>query len=170
MITRGVDPAAEDRLAGTGRNSAAAAASAGSTTPPRRGRRFRDFSDGPIEDLGPVAAARAAIAESPAATDHAHEGVDARAMAARSVAQARQACDELLVVAHRLVDTFGGQADSVGKGARGMAERAMTFAERDIANSFEFAQKLVRARNLQEVMKLQAEYLQARMQLFSPKS
>ena len=138
------------------------------STPATRLRRFRDFCDGPIEDLGPVDAARSEPRH--AATNAQPESIDARAMAERNVEQARQACDDLLAAAHRLVDSFGGQADTVGKGARGIAERAMTFAERDIANSFEFAQKLVRARSMEDVLTLQAEYLRARLQLFTPKS
>jgi hypothetical protein len=145
--TRGVDPVAEAQA--------------------RRRPRFRDFSHGPIEDLGPVDAARGETRQ--AATDRLQDSIAARTMAERNVEQVRQACDGLLDAAHRLVDTFGDQADSVGKGARGIAERAMTLAEWDIANSFEFAHKLVRARNMQDVLKLQAEYLRTRMQLFSPK-
>ena len=43
----------------------------------------------------------------------------------------------------------------------------MTFAEQNIANSFEFAQKLVRAKDIQEVMALQQEYLQSQMKAMS---
>ena len=40
----------------------------------------------------------------------------------------------------------------------------MAFAEQNINNSFEFAQKLVRAKDIQEVMALQQEFLKAQMQ------
>ena len=40
----------------------------------------------------------------------------------------------------------------------------MGFAEQNIANSFEFAQKLVRAKDIQEVMALQQEFLKPQMQ------
>ena len=43
----------------------------------------------------------------------------------------------------------------------------MSFAEQNIANSFEFAQKLVRAKDIQEVMALQQEYLQTQMKAMS---
>ena len=43
----------------------------------------------------------------------------------------------------------------------------MGFAEQNIANSFEFAQKLVRAKDIQEVMALQQEYLQSQMKAMS---
>jgi hypothetical protein len=43
----------------------------------------------------------------------------------------------------------------------------MTFAEKDIAISFEFATRFARARDMQEVLRLQADYLRAQMRLFS---
>ena len=43
----------------------------------------------------------------------------------------------------------------------------MSFAEQNVANSFEFAQKLVRAKDIQEVMTLQQEFLQSQMKAMS---
>jgi len=43
----------------------------------------------------------------------------------------------------------------------------MTFAEQNVASSFEFAQQLVRAKDIQDVMKLQADYIKQQMQAFS---
>jgi phasin family protein len=40
----------------------------------------------------------------------------------------------------------------------------MTFAEQNIASSFEFAQQVLRARDFQDVLKLQADYVQRQMQ------
>jgi hypothetical protein len=93
-----------------------------------------------------------------------------RSVAEKSVEQARQAFEGLLDAAHRFVGTFGGQNENAGKGAKGVADRAMTFVQQDIANSFEFAEKLMRAESVQEVLKLQADYIKARMQLLSSKS
>ncbi|MCZ7643638.1 MAG: phasin family protein [Pseudorhodoplanes sp.] len=45
-----------------------------------------------------------------------------------------------------------------------VGEKAMTFAQRNIASSFEFAQQLVRARDMQEVLKLQADYIKAQIE------
>ena len=138
------------------------------------GRRL--FSDGPIEDLGPADVVRGEHAEPQQPTetgslaDRFQVSDEMRTIAEKSVEQARQAFEGLLGAAHRVIDTFGGQGETAGKGAKGVAEKAMTFAEQDIANSFEFAQKLVHARSMEEVLKLQAEYVRARMQLFSPKS
>jgi phasin family protein len=43
----------------------------------------------------------------------------------------------------------------------------MTFAEQNIASTFEFAQALLRAKDLQDVMKLQADYFRRQMQMFT---
>ena len=40
----------------------------------------------------------------------------------------------------------------------------MSFAEKNVSRTFEFAQKLVRARDTEEVMRLQAEFVKEQMQ------
>ena len=45
-----------------------------------------------------------------------------------------------------------------------MSQKAVSFAERNVAASFEFAQKLTHAKDAQEVMKLHADYVKAQMQ------
>jgi phasin len=132
-------------------------------------RRFRHFADGPIEDLGPVDARRAEPADEQATTAGHTTGdfqvsADMRAMVEKSVEQARQAFDGFIGAAQRAVDMFG---ETAGKGAKDIAEKAMTFAEKDMAISFDFARQLVRARGMQDVLKLQTDYVNAQMQLFS---
>jgi phasin len=90
-----------------------------------------------------------------------------RMFAEKSVEQAKQAFDGFIAAAHKAVSTFEGQAESARKGAQDVTEKAMTFAERNIASSFEFAQKLVQAKDVQEVLKLQADYVRTQMQALS---
>jgi phasin len=140
----------------------------------RGGKRFRYFSEGPIEDLGPVVAGSRERADEQAdeqaattaghSADHFQVSADMRAIAENSVEQARQAFNGFIGATHRAVDMFG---ETAGKGAKEIAEKAMTFAEKDMTLSFEFARKLVRAHDVQDVLKLQAEYVNAQMQLFS---
>ena len=63
------------------------------------------------------------------------------------------------------MNAFEGQAQTARKGARDVTEKAMTFAEQNIASSFEFAQRLVRAQDLQEVLRLQTDYVQRQAQV-----
>jgi phasin len=60
-----------------------------------------------------------------------------------------------------------GQAETARKGAAQVTEKAMDFAEQNVARSFEFAQQLVRAKDVQEVMKVQAEYVRMQLQVFT---
>ena len=90
-----------------------------------------------------------------------------RSFAEKSVEQARQAFDGFISAAHKAVSTFEGQAETARKGAKDVTEKAMTFAERNIATSFEFWQQLVRAKDVQDVLKLQADYVRTQMQTLS---
>ena len=49
-------------------------------------------------------------------------------------------------------------------GSDDIRQRAMAFAEENVKASFEFAERLVRAKDLQEVIKLQSDYVKAQMQ------
>ena len=87
-----------------------------------------------------------------------------RAFAEKSVEQARQAFDGFLTAAQRTVSTMEGQATAAHQGAKGISERAFNFAEQNIASSFEFAQKLVRAKDVKEMLELQSTYVKTQMQ------
>jgi Phasin protein len=52
-------------------------------------------------------------------------------------------------------------------GAKAAREKIMTFAERNIAASFEVAQRLARAKDLQEMAQIQQEFLRSQMQTLS---
>jgi phasin len=102
-----------------------------------------------------------------AATDHFDVPPEMRAFAEKSVEQAKQAFDEFISAAHHAMSQFEGHAETARKGAKDVAEKAMSFAEQNIASSFEFAQQLVRAKDVQDVFQLQADYLKRQMEAFS---
>ena len=87
-----------------------------------------------------------------------------RAMAEKSVEQAKLAVEGFISAAHRTVSTFEGQAETARKGAKDVGAKAMDFAGRNITSSFDFAQKLVRAKDVQEMLELQASYISTQMQ------
>jgi phasin len=89
---------------------------------------------------------------------------DMRAFAEKSVEQAREAFEAFMAAAQRTVGTVEGQAETARKGAQDFGQKAMTLAERNIASSFEFAQKLVQAKDVHDVVRLQTEYLKAQIQ------
>ena len=90
-----------------------------------------------------------------------------RQFAEQSLEQARKAVDGFLTQAQKAVTTVEAQANAAQSNAKDMGQKAMGFAEQNIANSFEYAQKLVRAKDIQEVMALQQEYLQSQMKAMS---
>jgi phasin len=90
-----------------------------------------------------------------------------RQLAEQSLEQARKAVDGFMTQAQKTVTTAEAQANAAQSNVKDMGQKAMGFAEQNIANSFEFAQKLVRAKDIQEVMALQQEYLQSQMKAMS---
>lgn len=89
---------------------------------------------------------------------------DMRKFAEQSVEQAREAFDRFVSAAHGALADFEGRAHAARSGAMDVGGRAMSFAERNMAASFDFAQKLVKARDVEEVIRLQTEYVKAQVQ------
>ena len=87
-----------------------------------------------------------------------------RQFAEQSVEQAKKAVDGFLTAAHKTAVTVESQTATAQTGAKDMGQKVMGFAEQNIATSFDFAQKLVRAKDIQEVMALQTEFLKSQMQ------
>ena len=87
-----------------------------------------------------------------------------RQFAEQSVEQAKKAVDGFLTAAQKTAVVLETQANTAQSGAKDVREKVMSFAEENIANSFDFAQKLVRAKDVQEVMALQQEFLKSQMQ------
>jgi phasin len=84
---------------------------------------------------------------------------DMRKFAEQSVDQARKAFDGFIAAAHQAVNEMEGRAHAARSGVMEMSGRAMTFAEKNMAESFEFAKSLVRAKDVEEVLRLQTDYV-----------
>lgn len=89
---------------------------------------------------------------------------EVRNLAEQSVDQARKAFDGFMSATQKAADSLEGQASAAQSGAKDMRHKAMAFAEQNVATSFEFAQRLVRARDFEEVMRLQTEFVRSQMQ------
>jgi phasin len=90
-----------------------------------------------------------------------------RTFAEQSVTQARKAFDGFIEAANQALGQFQGQAQAARGGAQEIAHKSMTYAEQNVAATFDFAQKLMRAKDAAEVMGLQSEYLSRQMQTIS---
>jgi phasin len=98
------------------------------------------------------------------ATDRFEIPPEMRAFAEKGVEQARQAFDGFISAAHNAVATFEGQAESARKGAKDVTEKAITFAQQNVASSFELVQQLMQAKDVQEALQLQSDYVKRQMQ------
>ena len=74
-----------------------------------------------------------------------------------SVEQARHAFDRFISAAHEAITDIEGRAESARTRALDAGGRATSFAERNMAASFALAQKLVHAKDVEEVARLQTE-------------
>ncbi len=82
-----------------------------------------------------------------------------RDFAEKSVEQARKAMDGFIGAAQKTVDTFEGSANTVQASAKDATQRTFSYAEQNISAAFDLAQRLVRAKDPQEALQLQAEYV-----------
>jgi phasin len=87
-----------------------------------------------------------------------------RDFAEKSVEQARKAMDGFIGAAQKTVDTFEGSATTVQASAKDMTRKTFSYAEQNIAAAFEFAQKMVRAKDMQEAMQAQTEYVRSQFE------
>jgi phasin len=92
---------------------------------------------------------------------------DMRAMAEKSVEQARDAFNTFMSAAQDAFATFEGQAKAAQAGARDLGHKALGYAERNVANTFAFANRLVQVKDAQEFVRLQTEFVQAQMKELS---
>lgn len=81
-----------------------------------------------------------------------------RDFAEKSVDQARKAFDGFLNAANKAVDTVHGSTSTLSTSASDTTKKTLSYAEQNIAAAFDHAQKLVRAADLQEALKLQSDY------------
>jgi phasin len=82
-----------------------------------------------------------------------------REFAERSVEQARKAIDGFMGAARKTADTLDSTGLTVQTGTKDLTTKTFSYAEQNIAAAFDLAQKLVRAKDPQEALQLQAEYV-----------
>jgi phasin len=90
-----------------------------------------------------------------------------RAFAERSVIEARKAFEGYMDAATKALGAAEKSAVAMQSNARDTGRKAMGFAEDNVAASLDFAQKLMSARDPQEVVRLQAEFAQAQMKILA---
>ena len=86
-----------------------------------------------------------------------------RDFAERSVEQARKAFEGFLTVAQRATGVGGDAATTSQGGAKTVSAHVLSYTERNVNAAFDLAQKLVRAKDPQEALALQSEYMKTQL-------
>jgi phasin len=86
-----------------------------------------------------------------------------RSMAEASVDQARKAFEKFVASAQQTAGAIEARGATVRASAKDISTRAVAFAEKNVAASLDFAQQLLHAKDLGDVMRLHSEYVQGQM-------
>jgi phasin len=86
-----------------------------------------------------------------------------RDFAERSVDQARKAFEGFVTVAQKTVGTVDGVANNAQTGAKSVSSQMLGYAEQNVNAAFDLAHKLVQAKDPQEALAVQTEYLKAQL-------
>lgn len=86
-----------------------------------------------------------------------------RDLTQQSVDRAQKAFDDYVTATKAAVEQIEATSSDAQSGAQGLNRKILELAEENVANAFAHAQKLVAARDVQEIVRLQAEFLKAQM-------
>jgi phasin len=86
-----------------------------------------------------------------------------RSMAEASFVQARRTFEKFLENAEVTAGSMEQRGETMRAGAKDVSARAVGYAERNVQASLDYAQSLLHAKDLPEVMKLHSEYVTTQM-------
>jgi phasin len=86
-----------------------------------------------------------------------------RKLAQQSVERARKSVEDFIAAGRKTAAAIEGQGAAAHARTRNAADRAMEFAEHNVATSFEFAQKLIQTKDVTEIVQLQADFVKAQI-------
>jgi phasin len=88
---------------------------------------------------------------------------DMRAMAEASFEQARKTFEKFVASAQAATGTIEERNAAAAAGAKDIGSKAIAYAEKNVQASLDYAQSLLKARDVTEVMRLHSEYVQGQM-------
>ena len=86
-----------------------------------------------------------------------------RSMAEASFDQARKTFEKFVASAQAAAGSIEERGATVRAGAKDIGAKALAYAEKNVQASLDYAQSLLHAKDLPEVMKLHSEYVQGQM-------
>lgn len=90
-----------------------------------------------------------------------------RQLAEKSVEQSKQAYDRLMEAARQAQGMFVNSGEVMGSGTKEIQDKAMQYAEANIQAGFDVAERLVKARDLKEIMDIQTTYARQQMENYT---
>jgi phasin len=88
-------------------------------------------------------------------------------MAQASFDQARQAFENFMSAAQKTASQFEDQGAAAQASAKELSAKAVGFAEANIKASLDYAERLLKAKDLAEVLKLHTEHVQNQMRILA---
>ncbi|NPU64797.1 phasin [Bradyrhizobium sp. 83012] len=88
---------------------------------------------------------------------------DMRTLAEAGFDQARQTFEKFLAGAEATAGSLEERGATMRAGAKDIGARVLTYAEKNVQSSLDYAQSLVHAKDLPEVLKLHSEFVQGQM-------
>lgn len=89
---------------------------------------------------------------------------DMREFAQKSVDQARKAFEGFISAAQKATDSVTNAGENMRESAKTVGAQSLGYAEQNVTAAFDFAAKLVQAKNPQEAFALQSEFLKSQLQ------
>ena len=86
-----------------------------------------------------------------------------RSMAEASLDQARKAFEKFVATAQETAGSLEERSATVRAGARDIGAKAISYAEKNVQASLDYAQSLLHAKDLTEVMRIHGDYVQTQM-------
>jgi phasin len=86
-----------------------------------------------------------------------------RSVAEASFEQARKAFEKFVATAQATAGSIEERGATVRAGAKDVGAKAISYAEKNVQASLDYAQSLLHAKDLAEIMKLHSEYVQTQM-------
>jgi len=99
--------------------------------------------------------------------DHFEIPKDMRSMAEASFEQARKAFETFVSNTQQAASSIEQRNAAMKDGARDISGKLISFAEKNVTSSLDYAESLLKAKDFTEVMRLHSDYVQTQMRTLS---
>jgi phasin len=99
--------------------------------------------------------------------DHFEIPKDMRSMAEASFEQARKAFETFVSNTQQAASSIEQRNAAMKDGARDISGKLISFAEKNVTSSLNYAESLLKAKDFTEVMRLHSDYVQTQMRTLS---